>query len=96
MLTTFEVNLGKDGGSCEHIQHVIKFRNGKPVFDSDLVDGPTIHTHSPGAIFLWGEKGGDRTWALAHLYEPFSHELLNLPPEFSMFYGVEAVMRKVG
>ena len=57
MVATFEVNLGKDGGSCEHIQHVIKSRNENPIFDSDLVDGPAIHTHLQDAILLGCEKG---------------------------------------
>ena len=96
MVATFEVNLGKDGGSCEHIQHVIKSRNGKPVFNSDFVDGSAIQTHSPCAIFLGCEKDWDCTWTLADLNEALSHEFFYLPPELRMLDGVEAVMGKVG
>ena len=96
MVTALKINLREDCGSHEHVKHVIKSRDGEPILDSDFVDGATIHTHPPGVIFFWGEKGGNRAWALTHLNEALYHELFYLPSKFSMFYGVEAVMWKVG
>ena len=96
MVTTLEIYLGKDSGSSEHVQHVIKPWDGEPILDSDFVDGVTVHTHSPGAIFLGCEKGKYRTWTFAHLDEALPHEFLNLFSELSMLNLVEAVMGKVG
>ena len=96
MVTTLEIYLGKDSGSSEHVQHVIKPRDGEPILDGDFVDGATVYTHLPGAIFLGCEKGGYRTYAFAYLDEALSHEFLNLFSELSMLNWVEAVMGKVG
>ena len=96
VVATFEVYLWKDGGYCEHIQHIIKSRDWKSILDSDFTDGAIVYTHSSGAIFLGCEKGEYGTWAFAHLDEALSHKFFNLPPELSMLNGVEAVMGKVG
>ena len=96
MVTTLKIYLGKDSGSSEHVQHVIKPWDREPILDGDFVDGVTFHTHSPGAIFLGCEKGGYRTWAFTHLNETLSHEFLDLSPKLSMFNWVETVMGKVG
>jgi hypothetical protein len=54
MVATLHINLGKDCGFCHHVQHVIKPSNGKAILYGDLIDGSTVHTHSPKTVLLRG------------------------------------------
>jgi hypothetical protein len=53
MIPVAKINLGKDGGTVQHIRHVIKAWDGKMVLHRDFVDCSTIDTHPPTPVFFW-------------------------------------------
>lgn len=87
VIITFQIDLWKDSRSCHHVQHDIKSRYWKPIFQCDFVNGSTIHTHPPRAIFFVRRAGtiqGLRlSWTilLQETHQPTSLKLSNVTHE---------------
>jgi len=58
MITISEINAVENFGIIELIQHVIKPRDMILVLDSNVVDGPIVHTHSLTTYFFSTKRAG--------------------------------------
>jgi hypothetical protein len=71
MVSTYEINLGKDLRAMKLIQQVIKLRYRIPILDCDVVDGPAVYAHSHAAIFLRYKNHRYCTGAETFLHKTF-------------------------
>jgi hypothetical protein len=47
-----KIKFGEELGTTQFIQEVINDRNGKFVFDGELIESTKVRTHSPRTFFL--------------------------------------------
>jgi len=86
VIPTSQINLKEVLGPMELIKHAFQ----PSIFDSDLVDGPTIHIHPHGPIFLWHKKRGNHTWAQSLMDQAHRNELLHLSLNLQGVFGVHS------
>lgn len=52
MVTSLQIYLRQNSCATKLVQHIIQPRNGKPILNCDLVNGPAVNTHSSNPILL--------------------------------------------
>jgi len=96
VIPTSQINLKDVLGPMELIKHVFQPWDWVSIFDSDLVDGPTIHTHHHKSLFLWHKKSRNRTWAQTLIDQALRNELFHLSLNLQGVFGVHSISGLVG
>ena len=78
VVATSQINFGKHMWTTQFIKHVIKPWNWKPILDINIINSPTINTHTPTTIFFRDQKSRNntRTHRLTHISH--THQLIYL------------------
>ena len=66
------------------------------ISDGDVVNGSTIYTHAPTAIFFWNQNDRNRTRTKALTYVPAVQKVLDLTLNLLSLLGVCPICSMVG